>query len=120
MYREKKTFKRTDRLLTPSDYKFVFNSAYKSSNKHFIILGRKNKLDHSRLGLAISKKSLKLAVSRNIVKRLVREVFRKNTGLYTNKIDFVVMARNGITRDKNSDLVTSLEVNFKKISQHFN
>ncbi|ALV23341.1 hypothetical protein ASO20_01580 [Mycoplasma sp. (ex Biomphalaria glabrata)] len=42
-----------------------------------IIFYKKNNLDHLRLGLAISKKIIKKAVERNKIKRIIREILRK-------------------------------------------
>ncbi|MBF0266343.1 MAG: ribonuclease P protein component [Gammaproteobacteria bacterium] len=112
-------FKRNDRLLKAVEFQYVFDSAYKSSDKYFLVLGRKNKISHSRLGLAISKKSLKLAVSRNYIKRLVRETFRINSNIKQKNIDFVVLARKNIVQYDNQQLLNSLEKNFHKIIKHF-
>ena len=114
------SFKRIDRILKPVDYQYVFDSAYKSSDQYFLILGRISKVKHSRLGLAISKKSLKRAVSRNLIKRLVRETFRTHSNIKQANIDFVVMARKNIINYKNHQLVSSLERNFDKIVNHLN
>lgn len=114
------TFKHIDRLITPKDYQYVFDSAHKSSDKFFLVLGRVNQHKCSRLGLAISKKSLKLAVSRNTIKRLVRETFRTHQTIKQNNIDFVVLARKNIIQYDNPKLISSLERNFDRIINHFN
>lgn len=72
------TFKRELRLLTAENYQTVFKSAKRFGNRSFTILARENSLGHARLGLAISKKSAKLAVDRNRIKRMFRESFRLN------------------------------------------
>jgi len=114
------TLKRIDKLLKPIEYQYVFDSAYKSSDKYFLVLGRKNNIDHSRLGLAISKKSLRLAVSRNYIKRLVRDKFRTDPDIRKNNIDFVVLARKNIIQYSNRQLLFSLEKNFHQIIRHLN
>ena len=53
------------------------------------ILARKNTLDTPRMGLAIAKNKLKLAVDRNLCKRIVRESFRTNQHQLQN-YDFIV------------------------------
>jgi ribonuclease P protein component len=79
------------RLKNPADYKKVFAKPVKSSDTYFTLLAIQNDLDHSRLGLAIAKKSIKKAVHRNIIKRTVRENFRLQENL--GNIDIVVLAR---------------------------
>ncbi|MFI3188711.1 ribonuclease P protein component [Crenothrix sp. D3] len=79
------------RLKKPADYKKVFAKPVKSSDTYFTLLAIQNDLDHSRLGLAIAKKSIKKAVHRNIIKRTVRENFRLQENL--GSIDIVVLAR---------------------------
>lgn len=61
-----------------------------------------------RLGLAISKKNVRLAVDRNRIKRLIRESFRtRNAGL--DGLDIVVLARSGVHRADNRQILQSLE-----------
>lgn len=79
------------RLKKPADYKKVFAKPVKSSDTYFTLLAIQNDLNHSRLGLAIAKKSIKKAVHRNIIKRTVRENFRLQENL--GSIDIVVLAR---------------------------
>src|SRR5690606_36964641 len=56
-------FGREKRLLTPRQFKAVFDSpSGKAPGKNVLLLARDNQLDHPRLGLVIGKKSVKLAV----------------------------------------------------------
>ena len=88
-------FKRDIRLITPSDYQFVFKKSVRSSDRLLTILARKTDEDKCRLGLAISKKAIKTAVHRNRIKRLAREFLRLNH----HKIavaDYIVMELFGV------------------------
>ncbi|MFV2061014.1 MAG: ribonuclease P protein component, partial [Gammaproteobacteria bacterium] len=76
-------FTRSSRLTDAAEYAYVFAQACKQSNKHFTLLSRQNDREVARLGLAIAKKQLRLAVSRNRIKRLIRESFRFNQELLT-------------------------------------
>jgi len=86
------TFPPQLRLATPLDYKQVFENPVKSTDNFFTLLAIQNNLDNPRLGLAIAKKNVRLAVARNLIKRTVRESFRQHQHQLVN-IDVVVLAR---------------------------
>ena len=70
------SFPQLIRLKSAEDFSVVFKQAKKLNFREFSVYVRSNKLDHPRLGLAISKKSAKKAVTRNLIKRIIRENFR--------------------------------------------
>ena len=72
------------------------------------MLATPNRLDHPRLGLAISRKVAKTAVARNRIKRAVRESFRTHQGRL-DALDIVVLARPGVVDRTNKELATTLE-----------
>ncbi|QJQ13681.1 ribonuclease P protein component [Pseudomonas putida] len=97
-------FSREKRLLTPRHFKAVFDSPTgKVPGKNLLILARENGLDHPRLGLVIGKKSVKLAVQRNRLKRLMRDSFRLNQQLLGG-LDIVIVARKGLGEIENPEL----------------
>ena len=69
-------FPRSARLTTPKEYNLVFKQAKQYKFKEFTVYTRQNNLNYSRLGLAVSKKAAKKAVTRNKIKRIIRENFR--------------------------------------------
>ena len=69
-------FKKQAKLLKAADYNHVFDKPARSSDRYFTVLARPNNLLHARLGLAFTKKRVKLAVARNRLKRISRESFR--------------------------------------------
>lgn len=75
-----------------SDYEEIFGSSKRLRSKHFDILYVKNSLGYSRAGLVVGKKNVRSAVKRNRIKRLVREVFRKNKPLF-DSLDIVFLAK---------------------------
>jgi len=74
------SFPKSARLNSPKDFKVVFKQATKLNFTGFTIYVMKTKQAESRLGLAISKKSAKKAVSRNRIKRIIRDSFRLRRG----------------------------------------
>lgn len=72
-------FDKTKRLLNPAEFKVVFDTPVKKIHStHFLLFVANTGQTHARLGLAITKKKLKKAVDRNLVKRHTRELFRLN------------------------------------------
>lgn len=100
-------FPKALRLLTPADFKQVFDAAdLRVSNKELLILARANLLDRPRLGLVIAKKHIRLATQRNRIKRVVRESFRNQQQALADvsSIDAIVLARGGLDRLDNRAL----------------
>ena len=86
-------FPKTARLLSPKDYKPVFDNArYKVSTKQFLLLATASQARRPRLGLVIAKKHVSKAVQRNRLKRVLRESFRLRQSEIP-LIDIVVLAR---------------------------
>ncbi|MGJ8692908.1 MAG: ribonuclease P protein component [Thalassotalea sp.] len=109
-------FNRESRLLTPGHFQNVFKNATRFSSKHFTILITPNNDGNNRLGLAIAKKRVKLAVQRNRIKRLVRENFRLNQDKIPN-IDMVVMVKSGIDDLDNQEINQQIASIWRKIIQ---
>lgn len=93
-------FSRQRRLLNAGDYRRVFDQAeFKVSDQHLLILARPSLHNHSRLGLVIAKKGIKLAVQRNRVKRVVRDSFRTlctQSNEFSTPLDLVILSRKGL------------------------
>ncbi len=107
-------FNRESRLLTPDHFQAVFKNPTRFGSKHFTLLITKNTENQNRLGLAIAKKRVKLAVQRNRVKRLVRESFRLNQHRLPN-IDLVVMVKSGIDELDNKQINEQIDKIWQKI-----
>ncbi len=102
-------FSRELRLLKASEFKRVFDKAeIKVSDQNILILARKNQLDIPRIGLVIAKKNVKAAVSRNRIKRALRETFRHRQDSLKG-LDYVVLARKGLGELDNRQLHSLLE-----------
>ena len=114
-----KSFPRELRLLTPEHFKTVFADPVRSASPHITILAKTNNLGHARLGLAVPKKAIKLAVGRNRVKRIFRESFRLRQHEFPN-IDIVVIAKSGISNLDNAEINALLEKLWRKLCRRCN
>lgn len=80
------------------------------------MLYRGNQLSSARLGLAIAKKNIKLAVGRNRIKRLTRESFRLHQSLLP-ALDIVVMTKPQSAQVPDKVLFDSLSSHWKRLTQ---
>jgi len=104
------------RLLKASEFNRVFDKAVRSSDQYFTVLARQNDIGFPRLGLAISKKRARLAVTRNRLKRIIRESFRQKQ-LKICCADYVVLAGHKSCSAINSRLIQSLEQHWQKLNK---
>ena len=114
-------FNRESRLLTPGHFQSVFKKPIRFGSSHFTILITPSNLPNdssksNRLGLAIAKKRVKLAVQRNRIKRIIRESFRLNQHNLP-PIDMVVMVKSGIDKLDNQEINQQLIKIWRKINQ---
>jgi len=111
-------FERDSRLLTPAHFQAVFSKPVRFGSSHITILITPNLSEQNRLGLAIAKKRVKLAVQRNRIKRQIRESFRLNQHNLPH-IDMVVMVKSGTDKLENSEINRQLEKIWRKVIQRF-
>ena len=112
------TFEKSKRLLTAADYKGVFDaSELRASHRNLLLLAVRNDRGEHRLGLVIAKKNVRLAVQRNRVKRLAREVFRQLPPADV-PLDVVMLTRRGIDQLDNERLSTILRQQWRKLLDH--
>jgi ribonuclease P protein component len=72
------------------------------------LLAARNQCGHPRLGMALSRKVVHNAVTRNRIKRLMRESFRHwQSGL--DELDVVLLGRPGIAEQSGKTLNAALE-----------
>lgn len=111
------------RLTESSSYDAVFRgNRFRVSSRAFLLLAMENNLSQSRLGLVISKKSIKLATQRNRTKRAIREHFRRHFKATTPAIDLIVLSRQGVNAVDKSVLNQQIDELMcklvEKISRH--
>jgi ribonuclease P protein component len=109
------TLPQSMRITKAREYARIFKQGVHSHGKFWQIISIPSENKNSSLGLAISKKIHKLAVDRNLLKRLARETFRLNQDNLKG-VDLVVMTKN-YTKADNHILTADLQSLFYKVSQ---
>lgn len=104
----KLAFPRELRLLTPSQFTFVFQQPQRAGTPQNYHSRRLNSLGHPRIGLTVAKKNVRRAHERNRIKRLTRESFRLRQHELP-AMDFVVVAKKGVADLDNRALSEALE-----------
>ena len=83
-----------ERLLNRKDFVNLNRLGKRYPTKNFTVILKENGLEISRLGITVSKK-IGNAVTRNRVKRLIREFYRLNKQYVPKGIDIVIIAKKG-------------------------
>lgn len=94
----------------------VFKQARRSKDAFFTVLYRKNGSKQARLGLAITKKNCRKSVSRNRLKRLVRESFRQNKKRLAG-LDIVVLNQAATHMADNKALFDALNTHWARCAK---
>lgn len=111
------SFYKSNRLLTSSDFSYVFDNApFKASHPNFLILAKPSQTSTPRLGLIIAKKNVRLAVKRNRLKRLIRESFRHKQH-HLPAIDAIVLARRGTENLNNIEITKILNELWTRVAK---
>ena len=81
-------------LRRKEDFDRVFRlNQYKVFSKEFSLLSYSNALGYPRLGMIVAKKSVRLAVTRNVIKRRLRASFRLLVMKESPSLDCVVVVK---------------------------
>lgn len=112
------SFPKSQRLLKRQQFTRTLDDGLKVVHPLFVMLSQKNE-DSSvaRLGLIVSKKNGK-AVTRNRIKRRLREVFRHNKSSLLG-YNTVVIARPRLAQGQQSDLEKAFEESVLRMTKKF-
>lgn len=100
--------KKEQRIKKNDEFSKVFKHGKSVANRQFVLYTlRKEGQDALRIGLSVSKK-VGNAVTRNQIKRYIREVFRLNEESLAANVDYVVIARNPAAEMKFAEIEKSL------------
>lgn len=87
-----RSFPRNCRLASRRQFLQVYSEGRRASCRCFTLFALPNSLDHSRIGLTVTRK-VGGAVTRNKIKRALREVFRHSRRKLGLPMDLVINAR---------------------------
>jgi ribonuclease P protein component len=107
-------FRRGDRLKKRYEFRQAQLSGRRIHTPHFLIVVQPNALQNTRLGITVTKK-VGNAVQRNRIKRVVREVFRRNRQLFPISHDLVFIAKRGASDIDYGSLLSELQRAAKKL-----
>lgn len=74
------------------DFSTILNNRKKIGNKYLVIYYKENNLSLNRYGISVSKK-LGNAVTRNKIKRQVKNIIDKNENLFKKNQDYIIIIR---------------------------
>ena len=80
-------YARTKRIVKTDEFSSVFRLRPVFRTTHFVLYARRRESGHARLGVVVAKRLAARAVTRNMIKRLAREVFRKSEWVNS---DFII------------------------------
>ena len=93
-------FSKKERLLKSKDFRKIYTKGRKVSVGGAAVCCLENSLGHNRLGFSVSSRNFKLAAARNKIRRLFKEVYRRNKGGLRSGFDLILVVKRGF--DKNS------------------
>ena len=101
------SFCRKLRLSKSHQYQAVYQQKKRWVTKNLVFYIKSNKLNHPRLGLGVSKRTIRSAVARNRVKRINREHLRFRQKKLVG-FDIVIVTRKEIKDVKDKELFECL------------
>ena len=107
-----RSYGREHRISRTADFWKDRSKRKKFDTEHFLLILRKNNKDARRLGLVVGRK-VGGAVSRNRIKRLIREFFRLNKEKIPESSDLIVLAKKDIRIKGYREVLDELAVIFK-------
>ncbi len=84
-------FPRSRRLTSRRQFAKVYNGGRKARRRSFTIFGLANDVGHCRLGLTVTRRAGS-AVTRNRIKRVLRDAFRRQGPGWPESMDLVINA----------------------------
>ena len=103
------------RLRKPGEFKLVYASGRRLGNEFFTLNAQLSASGGARLGMSVALRTMRSAVERNRVRRLIRESFRLRRFMLP-ALDIVIAARSAARGADRAQLRASLEQLWQKIA----
>lgn len=87
------SFKKKEHILKSKDFRRVYKTGRSQRAGFIAVYCAKNGLEHNRIGFSISARSIKRASSRNRIRRLFREAYRKTKKSFKPGFDIVLIVK---------------------------
>ncbi len=94
-FRDDERFRKQERLRKRSEFLHTQRKGYRRAGKYLVVYANPNGADFARIGLTVARK-VGNAVTRNIWKRQLREIFRTHKQNLPTGYDFVVIVKAGV------------------------
>ena len=108
-------FARLAKIVKTDDFSSVFNLRKRIASQHLVMRYRVNEANLPRLGLIVSKKTAKLAVQRNYMRRVLRDLFRLNQQRLPT-VDLVIQVQKPFKKPEFTLIKQEFEVLVLKLS----
>jgi len=109
-------FTKKAKLIKTDEFSSVFNFRKRISAKFLAVHYQPNTLEHPRLGLVVGKKIAKLAVDRNYMRRVLRELFRTQQYVI-NHVDLVIRVQKKFEKEDYIQIKQEFDALMAKINQ---
>ena len=97
------------------EFDYIIKKNQCKKNSEFVIYYIDNNKDLNRFGISVSKK-IGNAVIRNYYKRIIRNICDKSKNLYSNRKDYIIIMRKGLTMLSFDEAYQSMNDLLKKIN----
>ncbi len=102
------------KIVKTDDFSSVFSLRKRIANKHLVMRFRMNGAKTPRLGMIVAKKTAKLAVQRNYMRRVLRELFRLNQH-HLPAVDLVIQVQKTFERAEFTEIKHEFEHLMQKL-----
>ncbi len=110
-------FRKAERILRRPEFLSLANKGKKVQNRHFIAISGTGNQRNTRLGITVTRK-VGGAVTRNRIKRCVREFFRTHKGLLKGAQDINIIAKRAAVGITSEQTFASLRDIFDRLPPH--
>ena len=107
------------KMIKTDDFSSVFNFRKRISLQYLAMHYQPNLLQRPRLGLVVGKKTAKLSVSRNYMRRVLREFFRLNQHEICN-VDLVIRVQKKFSKVDFTQIKKEFDTLTSKLNQRVN